>query len=80
MTECFHQFFKQHLNPQSNLLTHNNWVDSIPTSLMAYCMTVHDTSQETPFFLMHGRDMCMPMDIELSTWNTSIATPDFHDF
>jgi hypothetical protein len=47
---------------------------------MAYRTTVHDTTQETPFFLMHGRDMRTPMDINLGTWNTSIATPDVRDF
>jgi hypothetical protein len=46
---------------------------------MAYRTTVHDTTQETPFFLMHGRDMRTPMDIDLGTWNTSIATPDVRD-
>jgi hypothetical protein len=69
------------LKPQSNLLlTHDHWVDSIPTALMANRTTIHDTTQETPFFLMHGRDMCMPMDIDLGTWNTSIASPDVRDF
>jgi hypothetical protein len=78
--ERFHQFFKRHLNPQNNLLTQDNWVDSVPKALMAYRTTIHDTTQETPFFLMHGRDMCTPMDIDLGTWSTSIATPDVRDF
>jgi transposase InsO family protein len=79
-TERFHRFLKQHMNSSNNFVTHTNWVDLVPTILMAYRTTIHDSTGETPYFLMHGCDMQTPMDLEFGTWNTNISDPDVQVF
>ncbi|KAJ3651676.1 hypothetical protein Zmor_017700 [Zophobas morio] len=36
------------------------WDEMIPFVVMAYRNRVHESTKETPFFLMHGRDMELP--------------------
>jgi transposase InsO family protein len=79
-TERFHRFLKQHMNSSNNFVTHTNWVDLVSTILMAYRTTIHDSTGETPYFLMHGRDMRTPMDLEFGTWNTNLSDPDVRVF
>jgi hypothetical protein len=66
--EHFHKFLKRHMNSSNNFLTHTNWVYLVPS----IC--------KTPYFLMHGRDMRTPMDLEFGTWNTNISDPDVRVF
>jgi hypothetical protein len=68
------------MNSSNNFVTHTNWVDLISTILMAYRTTIHDSTGETPYFLMHGRDMRTPMDLEFGTWNTNLSDPDVRVF
>lgn len=40
----------------------SNWDTCIPAALMAYRTSVNETTQQTPFFLVHGRDPVLPLD------------------
>ena len=40
-----------------------DWDDCIPACLLAYRTSVHATTRLTPFFLMHGREAVLPIDI-----------------
>ena len=53
-----------------------NWDDLIPAVLFAYRTSMHSTLQETPFFLMHGRDARIPCDVRIMP-PTQLA-PDVH--
>jgi hypothetical protein len=68
------------MNSSNNFVAHTNWVDLVPTILMAYRTTIHDSTSETPYFLMHSRDMRTPMDLDFGTWNTNISDPDVRVF
>jgi hypothetical protein len=47
----------------------SEWDDLIPSVLFAYRTTKHSTTKYTPFFLMHGREAQLPIDMELSKRN-----------
>lgn len=40
-----------------------NWDDCLPACLLAYRTSVHTTTRMTPFFLMHGREAMLPIDL-----------------
>jgi len=40
-----------------------DWEDKLPASLLAYRTAVHTTTKMTPFFLTHGREARLPIDI-----------------
>jgi len=40
--------------------SHSNWDLDLPFYLMAYRATPHSTTEYTPFFLLHGREMVLP--------------------
>ena len=79
-TERFNRFLKAHLNPYGTLTDHTKWTQWLPTLLLAYRATVHESTKETPFFLMHGRDIRLPLDNALGTYNPNAAIPDVRDF
>ena len=39
------------------------WEDKLPYTLMAYRTSVHNTTKFTPFYLMHGREAYLPVDV-----------------
>jgi len=41
------------------------WDDLIPSVLFAYRTLKHSTTKHTPFYLMHGREAQLPIDLEL---------------
>ena len=51
-----------------------DWDTLIPFLCFAYNTSVHPATQETPFFLMHGREPVLPIDVTLQT---SMALPTF---
>ena len=42
----------------------NQWDIFLFATLMAYRTTVHSTTKYTPFFLTHGREATMPIEVE----------------
>ena len=79
-TERFNRFLKAHLNPYGNLADHTQWSQWLPTLLLAYRATVHEATGDTPFYLMHGRDIRLPLDNVFGTFNPTAAIPDVRDF
>ena len=60
--ERFHRSLGQMLRSTvSNQQT--DWEDKLPASLLAYRTAVHTTTKMTPFFLTHGREARLPIDI-----------------
>lgn len=43
-----------------------DWDEQLPFAMMAYRSSVHETTQETPFNMMFGREMLLPLDIMYS--------------
>ena len=41
----------------------NTWEDKLPYTLMAYRTSVHNTTKFTPFYLVHGREAYLPVDV-----------------
>jgi len=46
---------------------HTNWDTMIPFVLFAFRNSVHSSTLETPFYLLHGRDPNLPLDVLLKT-------------
>ena len=44
-------------------LDQRNWDEALPECLLAYRTSVHATTKMTPFFLMHGREADLPVDL-----------------
>ena len=42
---------------------HNTWNKYLPAILLAYRTSVHNITKFTPFFLTHGREARLPVDI-----------------
>ena len=40
-----------------------DWDEYLPYVVHAYRTSVHDSTRESPFYLMHGRDARMPSNI-----------------
>ena len=57
---------------------HTNWDTMIPFVLFAYRNSVHSSTLETPFFLLHGRDPNLPLDVLLK--KTSKHESDSDDY
>lgn len=53
--------------------TQEDWCEHVPLALMAFRTAFHRTIQETPAFLVYGRDILMPYDLiftsKLRTYN-----------
>lgn len=43
-----------------------DWDEFIPYVLFAYRTSIQETTQETPFYLMYGRDARLPIDVALT--------------
>jgi transposase InsO family protein len=58
--------FNRFLNNCLSILTkkdQSNWDDMLDLAVMAYRTTVHDIMEETPFYLLYGRDAILPNDV-----------------
>ncbi|EGT53594.1 hypothetical protein CAEBREN_03434 [Caenorhabditis brenneri] len=53
----FHQLTSKYVNK-----THTDWDTFLPALTFCYNTTIHSTTGETPFFLMHGRDPIFSID------------------
>lgn len=58
--------------------TQDDWCEHIPLALMAFRTAFHRTIQETPAFLLYGRDIAMPYDLIFSSkFRTYNDTPTY---
>jgi hypothetical protein len=59
------RFNRTLINSLSAYVTHNpgTWDKYLHGALFAYRTTVHPATGETPFFLMHGREARIPLDV-----------------
>jgi hypothetical protein len=48
--------------------TENDWDEQLPFALYAYRGAVHETTRETPFFMVYGRDPHAPGEEALREW------------
>ena len=46
--------------------THDDWEDLLEPLRFAYCNSVHSSTHETPYFLVHGRDPVLLIDVFLN--------------
>ena len=53
-----------------------DWDRFIPFALFAYRTAVQDSTRETPFYLVYGRDPCLPLDAVLSAPISKYASAD----
>lgn len=51
-----------------------NWDQLIPSVLFAYRTLKHESTKHTPFYLMHGREAQLPIDIEIQEKEGSLIT------
>jgi len=65
--------FNRTLQPiQTMLAKHSrsfgmDWDRRLQHLLFAYCTHLHDSTNDTPFFMIYGRDACLPTEAALST-------------
>ena len=52
------------------------WDCFIPVLLFAYRTVLQDSTKETPLYLVHGRDPCLPLDVGLSASITKYVSVD----
>jgi hypothetical protein len=55
---------------------HDDWDDYLPFVLFAYRTSVHSSTHETPFYLMHGRDATLPLEMLLKLNRKSDCEPN----
>ena len=65
LVERFNRFLVQGLYCLMNRLE-DDWDLQLPALLFAYRTSIHPTTGETPFFMMHGRDAVGPGELLLS--------------
>ena len=53
-----------------------DWDRFIPFALFAYRTAVQESTKETPFYLIYGRDPCLPLDVVLSAPISKYASVD----
>ncbi len=57
----------------------DNWDDLLPYVLSAYCMSLHEATGDTPFYLLYGCDPYLPVDIASHAIRSSpLTTPEHH--
>jgi hypothetical protein len=47
-----------------------NWVDNLPMALWADRVTVKRTTQETLLYLISSKELILPVDLSVLTWQT----------
>ena len=54
----------------------SDWDRFIPFTLFAYRTAIQESTKETPFYLIYGRDPCLPLDAVLSAPISKYASVD----
>ena len=63
--ERFHKYFLAALSIVQNRSS-PNWDEYIPAILFSYRTSTNDATQHSPFFLEHGRDARLPLDLNIN--------------
>jgi hypothetical protein len=53
-----------------------NWVENLYQVLWAHRTTAHSSTRETPFKLVYGTDVVIPVEIGNPTWRITYPIPD----
>ena len=57
---------------------HRDWDASVPFLLFAYRSSIHESTMESPFFLVYRRDPRLPIDIALDKeYDTHLDANDY---
>lgn len=54
---------------------YDDWEEMLGHVAFAYRHSVNSSTQETPYFLNHGRDAVMPIDMFLTPYSKELVTP-----
>ena len=68
LVERFNKTFAQMMSHYINEY-HSDWDNFIPKIVFAYNTSVQESTMETPFFLLYGRDPIYPIDVLLQSDN-----------
>ena len=70
LVECFNRTLQ---NMIATITTDHpfDWEEALPKVCIAYNTTIHSTTGYSPFYLMYGREPCLPVDIVYSTQSLS---------
>ena len=75
LVERFNKTFGNMLRCFVDQSDHKTWDENIPALLMAYRNSVHASTGQTPYFLVHGRDPVLPLDLEYGRAEFGSADP-----
>ena len=78
LCECFNDTLIQMLAKTGERFG-QDWDKHLPYILHAYCITVHESTKESPFFLVYGWDPVLPMLDTLSPEHTAYMV-DLDDY
>ena len=56
---------------------HENWEDVLGDVCFAYRSTIHSSTLESPYYLLHGRDPNIPINTFLDATPPAVASTDF---
>ena len=73
------RFFHKYLKPTLKKLSEkdlDNWDKYISQVLASYHVTPHLTTTETPFFLVYGRDLDLPLHLLLEPMQQFLSDQD----
>ena len=49
-------------------LHHKDWADRLPEALWAYIITWRNTTERTPYDLVYGRQVILPIEFQVKTF------------
>ena len=56
-----------------------NWSDLLPYVMFAYRTSVHESTGYTPYFLLFGHEVTLPVDLQFPP-PENLSWPDYHEF
>ena len=77
MVERFNRTLVNMLATSISELGDDSWEEHLPKLCLAYNTFTHPTTGETPFFLMHGRQARLPVDLMYGSESTGTSVPEY---
>jgi len=68
LTERFNRTLVNTLSKLTQQHPDQEWDDLLPSALFAYRTLTHNTTRQTPFFLLHGYEATLPLEFTLPTY------------